>query len=133
MWHLTNEFFLVQLRHEKSFIVSTVDSLSQVNIVKYLVKMTTVPVKMHVQAHAFSQDSSAGRLPLFTHFSLETSPTKPKCFLEQIFFFFFVSLIFVITAMNSCRTQKIWSGRNVTICHHPAQEAARQDLKEIHS
>lgn len=45
---------------------------------------------------------------------------------------FLVSFIFASDlVVNSCRTQKVCRIRNAPICHHLAQEAAGQDLKEI--
>lgn len=43
---------------------------------------------------------------------------------------FYFCLILVV---NSCRTQKVCRIRNAPVCHHLAQEAAGQDLEEIHS
>lgn len=102
----------------------TVDSplkIMLLNIVKYLVKMTTVQVKMQMQAHTHTDtgEQLSWKIPLIYSFQPCVCTYKAKMLL--------------ISVVNSCRKQKVCRIRNAPICHHPAQEAAGRDLEEIRS
>lgn len=102
------------------------------NIVKYLVKMTTAQVKMQMQADVHTHtEQLSWEISLFTHFSCMFAPTKPKYFLWQIFLvsFIFASGISSEFLYNAESEQK----RNAPICHYPAQEEEGGNLEEIHN
>lgn len=102
------------------------------NIVKYLVKMTTVQVKMQIQAHvhAHTGEQLSWKISLFTHFSHMFAPRKPKYLLGQIFLVSF--FLFLVSVVNSCAMQKVCRIRNAPMCHCPAQGAEGQGLEEMH-
>lgn len=113
----------------------TVDSplkIMLLNIAKYLVKMTTVRVKMKMQAHTHRGEQLSWKLPLIYSFQPRVCIYKAKILLVTVLFWLAL-LLLLISVMNSCKTQKVCTIRNAPICHPPAREVAGQDLEEIHS
>lgn len=111
----------------------TVDSplkIMLLNIVKYLVKVTTVRVKMQMQARApaHTGEELSWKIPLI--YSLQPCVCTYKAKMLLVADLFWLALFsLVISVGNCCRTQKACRIRNAPICHHPAQEAAGQDLE----
>lgn len=103
------------------------------NIVKYLVKMTTVQVKMqmqaHMHAHTGEQLSWKISLLLISAIYLHLQGQNTSCGR----YFWLALFLLLVSVVNSCTMQKVCRVRSAPICHYPAQEAEGQDLEEIHN
>lgn len=77
------------------------------------------------------ENSSAERSPylLISAICLHLQSQNTSCG-RYLWLALFLPLISVV---NSCKMQKVYRVRNAPICHYPAQEAAGQDLEEIHN